>query len=95
MARKRIEMLYIVIVVVRNCNNLQFNHLLQLAMRKKNKRIKKYKRLRSRGRSKQKFNAFPHLEKSEKAKSRRKLKVSIKVGLKELTRLININFRYI
>lgn len=64
-------------------------------MRKKNKRIKKYKRLRSKGRSKQKYNDFSHLEKSEKAKSRMKLKVSINLRLKKLTRLININSRYL
>lgn len=64
-------------------------------MRKKNKKRKKDKRLRSEGRSKQKLNDFRHLEKSEKANQRRKLKVSIKVRLKKLTRLININSRYL
>jgi len=64
-------------------------------MRKKNKRSKKYKRIRSKGHSKQEFNEFPHLEKFERANHRRKLKVSIKVRLRKLTRLININSRYL
>jgi len=64
-------------------------------MRKKNKRSKKYKMFKSKGRSKQRFNEFPHLEKFERANHRRKLKVSIKVRLRKLTRLININSRYL
>ena len=64
-------------------------------MRKKNKRSRKHKRIRRGGRSKQIFNAFSQIEKSDKANHRRKLKLSIKLRLKKLTSFININSRYL
>ena len=64
-------------------------------MRRKNKKKINYKRLREKGRSKRETIEEKHLERFEKTNHRKKLKVSIKLRLKKLTRLINSNSQYL
>jgi len=59
-------------------------------MGRKNKKRINYKRLREEGRPKHDNVEIKYLE---KAKNRRKLKVSIELSLKKLTRVININYQ--
>ena len=64
-------------------------------MGRKNRKKINYKKFSEKGRSKRNIIGERHLEKTEKAKYRMKLKVSINLRLKKLTRLININSRYL
>ncbi len=62
-------------------------------MGKRNKKRKNYKRLRGYRRSKRVNIEVKRLKKLEKAIHRRKLKVNIKLRLKKLTRVINLNYQ--
>lgn len=64
-------------------------------MGKSYKKRKNYKRVRTKGRSKRDNVERKHLEKLEKAKKRRNLKVNIKLRLKKLIRLINLNSQHL
>ena len=64
-------------------------------MGKRSKKRIKYVRLREKERSKRVNGEKKHLEKIEKANRRKKLKTRIKMRLKELTRVINLNYRYL
>jgi hypothetical protein len=93
--QKKIEMLYIAIVVAQNWNKWYKNQVSQITMgRRNNKRII-YKNLREKMRSKRDSIERNDLEKLEKANYRRKLKVRIKLKLKKLTRVLNLKFQYL
>ena len=64
-------------------------------MGRRNKKRINYKRLRERRRSKRDTIEKKRLEKLEKANHRRKLKVSIKLSLKKLIRVINLKYQYL
>jgi hypothetical protein len=64
-------------------------------MDKRKKKRKNYKRLREKRSSKRHNLNRESLEKLEKANHRRRLKVNIKLRLKKLIRLINLNSQYI
>lgn len=62
------------------------------------KRIKKgikYNRLREKARFKRAYVEKRRLEKSEKANRRKKLKTRIRLRLKKLTYVINLNHQYL
>ena len=64
-------------------------------MEKRNKKRMSCKRLREKRHFKRYNVEIKRLEKLEKAKYRRKLKIKIKLGLKKLTRVVNLNFQYL
>lgn len=64
-------------------------------MGRRNKKNINYKRLREKRRSKRDNIEGKRLEKLEKASYRRKLKVSIELRLKKLTRVINLKTQYL
>jgi len=64
-------------------------------MGKRNKKRINYKRLREKRSSKRDNVEGLRLEKLEKAKYRRKLKVSIELKLKKLARIINLEYQYL
>jgi len=64
-------------------------------MGKRNKKRINYKRLREKMRSKRDNVEGKRLEKLEKANHRRKLKVTIELSLKKLTRVINLEYKYL
>ena len=64
-------------------------------MGRKNRKKINYKKFSEKGRSKRNIIGERHLEKTDKVNQRRKLKTSIKLRLKKLTRVININARYL
>jgi len=64
-------------------------------MGKRNKKRINYKRLREKRSSKRDNVEGLRLEKLEKAKYRRKLKVSIELKLKKLARVINLEYQYL
>jgi len=63
-------------------------------MDKRKKKRKNYKSLRERSNSKRYNLDRGSLEKLEKANHRRRLKLNIKLRLKKLIRLINLNSQY-
>ena len=93
--QKKIEMLYIAIVVAQNWNKWYKNQVSQITMgRRNNKRIN-YKKLREKRRSKRDNIETNRLEKLEKANHRRKLKVRIKLKLKKLASVVNLKVHYL
>ena len=64
-------------------------------MGRKNKNKLNYRKFREKGRSKRSIIDETHLEKIEKVNQRRKLKTGIKLRLKRLTQVINVNSRYL
>ncbi len=64
-------------------------------MGRRNKKGIKYINLREKKRSKRDNIERNRLEKLEKANHRRKLKVRIKLKLKKLTRVVNLNYHYL
>ena len=64
-------------------------------MGRKNKKKINNKKFREKGRSNRNIIEERHLEKIKKVHKRRKLKTSIKLRLKRLTRVINVNSRYL
>ena len=61
-------------------------------MGKRNNKRTNYKRLRKKGRSKLYNVDRKRLEKLDKTKHRRKLKVSIKIRLKKLIQIVNLKY---
>lgn len=64
-------------------------------MSKRDEKRKNYIRLREKRSSQRHTIDIEKLEKLEKANHRRKLKVSIKLRLKKLTRIVNLTFQYL
>lgn len=64
-------------------------------MGKRNNKRTNYKRLRKKGRSKLYNVDRKRLEKLDKTKHRRKLKVSIKIRLKKLIQIVNLKYQYL
>ena len=64
-------------------------------MGRSNKRRFNHKRLKEKRRSNRDGVERNRLEKLEKANHRRKLKVRIKLKLKKLTRVVNLNYYYL
>ena len=64
-------------------------------MGRRNKKGINYINLREKKRSKRGNIERNRLEKLEKANHRRKLKVRIKLKLKKLTRVVNLNYHYL
>jgi len=64
-------------------------------MGRRNKKNINYKRLREKRRSKRVNIEVKRLKKLKKASYRRKLKVSIELRLKKLTRIINLKHQYL
>ena len=64
-------------------------------MGRRNKKGMNQKSLREKKRSKRDIIEGKRLEKLEKAKYRRKLKVRIGLRLKKLTRIINLKYKYL
>ncbi len=91
--QKKIEMLYIAIVVAQNWNKWYKNQVSQITMGIRNNKRINYKKLRDKRRSRRNNIEKNRLEKLEKANHRRKLKVRIELRLKKLTRVININYQ--
>ena len=87
-------MLYIVIVAAQNCNKIYNIQVNQIMIGRGNRKRIKYKRLRKKRRFKRDNVEGDRLEKLEKANRQRKLKVRIKLKLKELTHIIDLKNQY-
>lgn len=88
-------MLSSVIIVVQNCNKNYYWKVNKIKMGRRSKKRINNIRLREIGRSKRVNRGYRRLEKFEKANRRKKLKSRIKMRLKELTRVINLNYQYL